>query len=213
MPTRSGVGLRVALYDPSLPSLDDGTYPYTLRPLPRTEAEVTYELPLGETGKVVIMGQGLWQYLGRPAMGTASTSANVLGGILGGRIEVANIRVGVGFWGGQGLGTGVPMQSGQAVDPTGALRGFKGYLAHGMYKLGDWDLGAGIGGSLVSETADDKNTPMRSLISSNTAIHGVVYRHIGSLVLGAEFMHWISHWHRGESQALNFMGVGANYLW
>jgi hypothetical protein len=214
MPTRGGFGLRVGLYDPSLPSLDDGTYPYTLRPLPRVEAEVTYEMAIGETGKLVLMGQGLWQYMGRPTMGTASTSANVLGGIVGGRIEVANFRVGVGVWGGKGLGTGVPMQSGQAVDPTGELRGFKGYLAHGTYKIGDWDVGAGVGGSLVSETADDRNSPMRSLISSNTAIHGVVYRHVGSsLVLGAEFMHWISHWHRGESQQLEFMGFGANYLW
>jgi hypothetical protein len=212
-PTRAGFGLRVALYDPSLPSLETGPGPYTLRPLPRAEAEVSYERAFGETGKLVVMAQGLWQYLGRPAMGTAPTSANVLGAILGGRIEVANFRLGVGIWGGQGLGTGVPMQSGQAVDPTGELRGFKGYLAHGMYKLGDWDLGTGIGGSLVSESADDKNTPARSMISSNTEIHGVIYRHIGNLILGAEFMHWISHWHRGESQELNFTGIDANYLW
>ncbi len=97
-------------------------------------------------------------------------------------------------------------------DADGELRGFKGYLAHGTYKVGDWDVGAGVGGSLVSDTADDRNST-RSLISSNTAIHGVVYRHIGNLVLGAEFMHWISHWHRGESQQLEFMGFGANYLW
>ncbi|HVR63164.1 MAG TPA: porin [Polyangia bacterium] len=220
MPARNGVGMRVALYDPSLPSLDPGLdpnnpYPYTLRPLPRVEAEVTYEMPIAGTGKLVLLGQGLWQYLGRPksAAMMGSTSANVLGGILAGRIEVADLRVGVGLWGGQGLGTGVPMQQGQAVDPNGELRGFKGYMAHGIYKLGDWDVGAGFGGSLVSETTFDKATPMRSLISSNTEIHAVVYRYIGGLVLGAEFMHWISHWHGGESQQINFMGVGANYLW
>lgn len=212
-PRLGGVGARVALVDPSLPSLDDGTYPYTLRPLPRVEGELSYELAFGESGKVIVLGQALWQHLGRPAMATASTSAQVLGGIIGGRAEVANFKLGLGFWGGKGLGTGVPMQSGQAVDPTGALRGFKGYLANAMYSIGAWDVGAGVGGSLVSETADDQATALRSLISSNTAIHGVLYRHIGGLVLGAEFMHWISHWHRGEKQAINFAGVGANYLW
>ena len=53
----------------------------------------------------------------------------------------------------------------------------------------------------------------RSMISSNTEIHGVIYRHIGNLILGYEFMHWISHWHRGESQEVNFTGIDANYLW
>src|SRR5258708_20373551 len=216
MPTRGGLGLRAGLYDPSLPSLADGTYPYTLRPLPRVEAEVSYEVPLGESGKVVALGQGLWQHLGRPTdpmMPTAATSAEVLGGIAAARVEVKDLRVGVGFWGGKGLGTGVPMQSGQAVDPTGQLRGFLGYMAHALYRIGDSSIGAGFGESLVSQTTDDENTALRSLIKSNLEVHAVAYHRIGGLVLGAEFMHWISEWHRGEKQSLNFMGVGANFLW
>jgi hypothetical protein len=215
-PKMNGLGLKVGLYDPALPSLENGNYVYTLRPLPRLEGEVSYELPIGDSGKVVVLGQGLWQHLGRPAdpaMPTASTSAEVWGGIAGARLELKGFRVGTGFWGGDGLGTGVPMQGGQAVDPTGKLRRFIGYMAHGTYRLGDYDLGAGVGESMVRETAADTATPLQSLIKSNLAIHVVAYRHIGPLVLGAEFMHWISEWHRGEKQALNFMGVGANFLW
>jgi hypothetical protein len=216
MPNRSGLGMRVALVDPSLPSLADGTYLYTLRPLPRVEAEVTFERPIGEGGKVVALAQFLWQHLGRPAnplMPTLSTSAEALGAIGGARVEIKDFRIGVGLWGGKGLGTGVPMQSGQAVDPTGTLRGFLGFMAHANYRLAENEFGAGLGQSRVSQTADDEAAALRSLIKSNLEIHVVYYRHIGALVLGAEFMHWISEWHRGEKQSLNFMGVGANYLW
>jgi hypothetical protein len=215
-PKLGGLGLKVGLYDPSLPSLADGTYLYTLRPLPRLEGEVSYELPIGDGGKVVALGQGLWQHLGRPtdpAMPMASTSAEAWGGIAAARVELSGFRVGAGFWGGDGLGTGVPLQSVQAVDPTGKLRRFVGFLAHGNYRMGDNQVGAGVGESMVRQTTDDENTPLRSLIKSNLAFHVVYYRHIGPLVLGAEFMHWISEWHRGEKQALNFMGVGANFLW
>ena len=213
MPNRNGLGMRVALVDPSLPSLDNGTYPYTLRPLPRLEAEGTYEMPIGEGGKLVALAQLLWQHLGRPAAPMVTSSAEVLGAIGAARVEIKDFRVGAGVWGGKGLGTGVPMQSGQAVDPTGALRGFLGFMAHANYRMGDNEFGVGFGQSRVNETADDKATPLRSLIKSNLEIHLVAYHHIGPLVLGAEFMHWISEWHRGEKQSLNFMGVGANYLW
>src|SRR5260370_268098 len=81
----------------------------------------------------------------------------------GARVEVKDLRVGVGFWGGKGMGSGVPMQSGQAVDPTGQLRGFLGYMAHALYRIGDSSIGAGFGESLVSQTPDDENTALRSL--------------------------------------------------
>jgi predicted porin len=217
-PRFGGAGFKFAVVDPSLPSVDIAgvqTYPYSLRPVPRAEAEATYELLLGASGKLMFQGQGLWQTMGRPSpvMPTSTQYANALGGILGGRIEVAGFRLGTGVWGGKGLGTGVPMQPNQAVDPVGNLRMFSGFMAAGNYMFGDTEIGAGFGRSNVSQTADDAATPLRSLIKSNTAFHVVAYHHIGGLVLGAEFMHWISEWHRGETQRLNFMGVGANFLW
>ncbi len=42
-PNLNGFGAKIGLFDPSLPSLADGTYPYTLRPLPRVEGELSYE--------------------------------------------------------------------------------------------------------------------------------------------------------------------------
>jgi hypothetical protein len=206
LPQMGGLGVKVALVDPSL------VPGYSLRPLPRVEGEVTYDIGLGGTNKVSLIGQGIWQTMGRVVM-NSTESADVLGGIAAARLELSGFRLGVGAWGGDGLGTGVPMQGDQSVDPTGELRSFVGFMAHGNYMLGNWEFGAGIGQSNVAETDDDKATAMRSLIESNTAFHGVVYRHVGPLVLGAEFMHWISKWHRGEEQAVQFMGLSANLLW
>jgi hypothetical protein len=202
----NGLGFKVALVDPSL------VPGYTLRPLPRLEAEATFDLSLGGSNKLTLIGQGLWQTMGR-VVGTATESTSAVGGIAASRLEVNGFRLGVGVWGGNGLGTGVPMQGAQAVDPTGKLRSFLGVMAHGNYMFGVYEIGAGFGQSNVSQTDNDAATAARSLIKSNTAIHVVAYRHIGPLVLGAEFMHWISKWHRGEEQAVNFMGLSANLLW
>jgi len=142
MPTRGGLGLRAGLYDPSLPSLADGTYPYTLRPLPRVEAEVSYEVPLGESAKVVALGQGLWQHLGRPTdpmMPTAATSAEVLGGIAARAPWRSRTCASASASGAaRGWAPACRCQSGQAVDPTGQLRGFLGYMAHALYRIGDF---------------------------------------------------------------------------
>ena len=215
-PNLNGFGAKIGLFDPSLPSLADGTYPYTLRPLPRVEGELSYEYPLGNKDKVVVFGEGLWQRMGRldnPMAPTTTLFTDAVGGIAAARFEMAGFRIGGGYWAGKGLGTGVPLQPGQAVDPTGELRTFSGYMAHANYMIGDTELGAGIGKSIVNETDNDRNTPLQSLIKSNTAFHVLAFQHIGPLILGLEFTHWISEWHRGEKQSLNFMGGGVNFLW
>ncbi|HEY0709115.1 MAG TPA: porin [Polyangia bacterium] len=201
-----GFGAKISLVDPSLlPG-------YTLRPTPRLEGELTYDIGLGGTNKISIIGQGLVQSMGRVVAGATET-ATAAGGIGALRLEFAGFRLGLGGWGGNGLGTGVPLQGDQAVDPTGKLRSFVGVMAHGNYMIGNWEFGAGFGQSKVAETDDDKAAAMRSLIESNTAIHGVVYRHVGPLVLGAEVMRWTSKWHRGEEQTVMFSGLSANLLW
>ena len=215
-PNMRGFGMKVSVIDPSLlPG-------YTLRPLPRVEGEATYDLLMGNAGKLTLIGQGLWQTMGRltgastdpaAAPGTGTESTDAFGGIAAARLELGGFRLGGGYWGGKGLGTGVPLQGDQAVDSTGQLRSYTGFMAHALFIFGNTDIGAGVGRSNVEETANDKLNITQSLIASNTAFHAVAYRHIGALVLGAEFMHWISEWHRGEEQAINFMGLSANFLW
>jgi hypothetical protein len=71
----------------------------------------------------------------------------------------------------------------------------------------------GAGGAFVQETISDAAAISTSLLRQNVEYHAVFTHRIHSIVLSAEFMHWQSKWYLGESQSLNFIGVGSTFVW
>jgi hypothetical protein len=60
---------------------------------------------------------------------------------------------------------------------------------------------------------DESDMASSDVLKQQYEFHATVSHKFDAIVLNAEFMHWTSQWHYGEKQNLNFMGVGANYVW
>jgi hypothetical protein len=218
-PRIAGFGMRVSLEDPS--SLPD----YHITRLPRFEGELSYQAPLSGDTQLVVKGQGLAQQLGKlnaTRDGTVSTTA--WGAMGAARLELGWLKVGGGAWTGKGLGTHNALQQDDQAKPLAhdlpggnfpgdELRSFRGYFGNIVFDYRGTALALGTGGAFVQETVSDAAAVSTSLLRQNTEFHAVLTQRIQSIVLSAEFMHWTSKWYLGESQALNFIGVGSTFAW
>jgi len=225
-PRLAGIQLQAALADPS------STPDYQITTYPRLEGELSYQLALGESGRVIVKGQGFMQNLAKVnGMQNGTVSTTAWGGMGVARLEVGGLRVGGGAWTSKGGGTHVILQQDDPGKPlahdlpggtnpmTGEplpgdqLRMFKGFFGNAVYTFRWTSLAVGGGTTSVQETLSDALTPSVSLLRQNLEFHAVLTQRIYAMYLSAEFMHWTSEWYRGEKQTLNFIGAGSTFVW
>jgi len=224
-PRFAGLQIQASLEDPS--SLPD----YQITRYPRVEGELNAQIPIGSSGKFILVGQGMAQQLSKingTQDGTVSTTA--WGGMGVARLEVGGLRVGGGGWTGKGLGTHVPFQQEDqgkplahdlpgGMDAAGNplpgdnLRNFRGFFGNLAFAFRNSALAVGGGSAAVQETVSDLLTPSTSLLRQNVEYHAVFTQRIYAVVLSAEYMHWRSSWYRGEVQDIDFVGAGSVIVW
>src|SRR4029077_487184 len=141
-PKLAGVQLNISVFDPvALQGAWDRTKE------PRPEAELTYDLAWGYTGKLHLFANGAYQRvyrIGEPD----STNEAAYGAGGGARVEGGPGHLGfAGHWG-QGLGLSYALETTEAAydaSPLHRLRKSDGYYAQGQLALSKVDLNAGIG--------------------------------------------------------------------
>jgi hypothetical protein len=97
--------------------------------------------------------------------------------------------------------------------PGDELRSFRGFFGNVVFDYNGTAVAVGAGGAFVQETVSDAAAISTSLLRQNVEYHAVLTQRIRSIVLSAEYMHWQSKWYLGESQSLNFIGVGSTFAW
>jgi hypothetical protein len=97
--------------------------------------------------------------------------------------------------------------------PNHELRLFRGFYGNLQFDIQGTLLTAGGGILFVRPTAlDESDMASSDVLKQQYEAHVTVSHKFDAIVLNAEFMRWTSQWHFGEKQNLNFMGVGANYV-
>jgi hypothetical protein len=196
---------------------------YQISPMPRFDGELNYELSFGSGNRVRAIAQGLTEKVKRVDM-MEERVANVWGGMGAAILELSGLSVGGGGWWGSGIGTRGILEAEDAANPLGydvthgtyELRQFRGIFGNVAFDYHGTALAVGGGRTYVRPTADDADETKitsGSVLKQQTEYHVVFTQKFDALVLTAEYMHWKSEWHWGETQNLNFAGVGANYVW
>ena len=211
-PRFAGVELQVAVSDPIV---GPG---YHMAPFPRADGEVNYLRTFGESGKLRLFGQGVFEQL-RRVEGTALKKVNVWGVMGTAILDVGGLTLGGGGWTGAGIGTHVIMEATDAANPLafdskGDLRLFRGFYGNAAYNFGSASLALGGGTVFIRSTATDiADGSGVSVIKQQSEGHIRFTKRIDTVHLTIEYMRWMSKWYFGEKQNENFMGVGANYVW
>jgi hypothetical protein len=234
-PTLAGFALAAGIFDPVILA---GVWQLT--PLPRPEAELTYDLTLGDLGKVHVAAEGLWQ---RVARNGSSQTTDALGVAGGARLEIGPVRLGVAAHYGAGLGffyaledSTASVYTGGMNDPPGSdgkLRTYDGYYGQLMVVLGHRgptpvdvhhprvDLAAGYGvghlnqleGLDVHRTVDN-GIGNPGLPKDQVGINGGVFYHIDeNLVASLDYFRANFSWYDNVKQGVNTLNAGMTMTW
>ncbi|HXJ19315.1 MAG TPA: porin [Polyangia bacterium] len=219
-PVLGGFHLNVGAFDPV--QLSGGGF--TRTGYPRAEAEATFERTFGNSGKIVLFVNGLYQkvYKGSPCVATATapcdTTAAGVG--YGGRLELGFFHLGLAGHYGQGLGLSYALENSLAAfDAQGNPRKIDGYLAQSQFVLGRFDLFAGWGITRVFLTTLDKvpapvDTAPNSVIKYQMGTNaGVVYNMTPNVHFDLEYFRAQAAWYLGEHQILNTGAFGMTFNW
>jgi predicted porin len=232
-PRLAGFELKLAVVDPTAsPDI------YTLTPIPRFDGELNYRADFNESSNLRIIAQGVYNHIEQQAQaGAPQPSANVTGAMGSALLDVGGswgkLQVGAGAWLGSGVGTHWIMENpgggaalflsfddcpgmlpnGTGACPAHALRDFRGYYGNVAYDYRGTALAVGAGGVFVKATDYDKATMSYNVLNQSIEGHVVFTQTFDAIVLEAEFMRWQSKYQAGESQNINFAGVGANFFW
>jgi len=229
-PKFHGFQLTAGYYDPGTLV---GLY-WTRTKLGRPEAEATYDLTFGSSGKLHLFANGAFQKL-YAELEPRSTNVYGVGG--GGRFELGMFHLGVATHSGQGLGIGYFLDGSDAVlnqFATRQLRKFSGYYVQGQLALGTFDINAGWGttriyvlpedidpnwctaggGSQPCAGFDTYNQPARSYLKSQTGYSGVFVYHF-SPHIHFSFDYFLSDvkWQQGERQVVHAVNIGSTLIW
>lgn len=234
-PNVGGLRLHVGVYDPVVfaTGADDWSHAAFVRP----EGSLTFDRPIGATGRIKFGVEGLYQPVSRIAMdasGNPSKITTSVWGASGGvRVEAGPVRVGLSGFTGKGLGLFYALQRSSATEDSGPnkeLRTFTGFYGQGALVFGKLQLSGGFGMSLVNQTDFDKTNPMLSTIRYQRGISGgVFYYATDSIVVGLDYFLFAAGWWgaplvdattmqvtgklAGETQVLNFLNAGMTYHW
>jgi predicted porin len=214
-PSLGGLQVHAGVYDPivfSPSSPDDWSHASFVRP----EGGITFDTPLGQTGKLKLGVEGLYQPLGRikttiDPMTMASEKTNettsVWGASGGARVELGPARLGLSGFRGKGIGLGYALQRSVAIadndsgnSPPGGvtyeLRTFTGFYGQLAFVFGDFQIGAGYGKGMVDQLEIDKSNARQSVIQSQTGISASAYYHVSdSVVLGLDYFRYQANWY------------------
>lgn len=206
---------------------------WTRTKLGRPEAEATYDLSFGASGKLHLFANGVFQKLYAT---DSPRSTNVYGVGGGGRIELGIFHLGVATHSGRGLGIGYFLDVSDAVVAqysSQALRKFSGYYVQGQLALGTFDVNAGWGMTRVYVLPEDidpnwcggaaspcggfdagTNQPLHSFLKSQTGYSGALVYHFSSyLHFALDYFLADAKWQQGEKQLVHSMNVGTTLTW
>jgi hypothetical protein len=205
-PSLGGLQLQVGIFDPV--TLGSS---WTLAPLVRQEAALTFRQNIGEKIKIRAAIEGLYQTLNRistDTMGVKSTASTAVWGGAGAlRLEAGPIRLGGAVFRGRGTGLNTVLAKTTATAdddsahalPSGLtyeLRTFTGYYAQSALVLGSVRLALGFGQALADQVAADKVNSGLSVIHSQTgASAGIFYELSDAVVIGLDYFHFIASWY------------------
>jgi hypothetical protein len=217
-PVLSGFQLNVGIFDPAtLGGIGWNGTKYV-----RPEAEATFERKFGETGKVVLFVDGVYQKLYKPGQCTVSPDnpcspleEAVLGIGYGGRFEAGPFHLGGSGFYGKGLGTSYALENSYAANDTlGNLRWSDGYYVQGQVVLRKFDLFAGWGIVRMFLTKLDQDTDDLSVLKHQMGVNaGIVYNVSPSLHVDLEYFRSEAKWFLGESQVLHSGAAGMVFNW
>jgi hypothetical protein len=240
-PSIGGLRLHAGLFDPVVfsTSASDWSHASFVRP----EGALTFDRPMGVTGRIKLGVEGLYQPISRIAMddttGNTSRVTTAIWGVSGGlRIEAGPLRLGVSGFRGKGLGLFYALQRGSANEDTNSadpqLRTFTGGYGQLALVFGKAQLSGGFGMSYVNQTTFDKSNAGASVIRYQRGISGGFYYYATDfIVFGVDFFNFAAGWWgaptvsvdpntmvttvtgklAGETQVLNFVNAGLTYHW
>ncbi|HYO93040.1 MAG TPA: porin [Polyangiaceae bacterium] len=235
-PRMAGLSLAVGLYDPS--SLAGSLFNRTNEPRP--EAELSYQVKLGDTGLLHLFANGAWQKLYER---NGTQDITVLGAGYGGRLELGPVHLGLAGHMGDGLGIYYAFDFSEATigkpQQNNEPRRFEGYYAQLQVALGKLDLQAGWGitrirlldsdrGNFLDDDTNpatpavnddaDPATPdpfTENLIKHQMGISaGAVYHISDRLHFGLDYFRADFRWYLQEQkQVMNLVNAGLTMEW
>lgn len=214
-PSLAGLQLNVGIFDPATLGGPGWVGTKWVRP----EAELTYTMTFGATGKLVLFGNGAYQKIYKPGECVPSSSnpceETVVGAGYGGRIEAGPVRLGLAGHYGKGLGLSYALENSYAAaDAETHLRWSDGYYAQGMVVAGKLDFFAGWGIARLFLTDLDKNTPALSVLKYQMGINGgIVYNMTPNVHFDLEYFRASAAWWLGEGQVLTSTAAGLTFNW
>jgi hypothetical protein len=224
-PVLRGFQLTVGAFDP-IALYGNGTF--TRTKYVRPEAELTFERKFGDTGKVALFGNTVYQKVYKAGACVAPTNPDLPGceatayGVgYGGRFELGPFHLGVAAHYGQGLGTNYALESTDAsTDSAGNLRKVDGYYVQGQFVLGQVDLGAGWGINRIFLTnydlhnSKDSSGVVQSILKNQMGINASVVYHVRPhLHLDLDYFRAQATWFYGESQVVHATNAGLTFNW
>ena len=215
-PVFGGLQLNVGVFDPAAlggPGWNGTKY---VRP----EAEMTFERRFGETGKLVLFADGVYQKVYRPGQCNPSPDTpceeTVEGVGYGGRLEAGPFHLGIAGFYGKGLGLSYALENSYAAadSPDGYLRWSDGYYAQAQVVAGKFDFFGGWGIVRLFLTELDRMQPWNSPIKYQTGANaGIVYNMTPNIHWDIEYFRAEDKWFLGEQQVLNCGAFGVTFNW
>jgi hypothetical protein len=227
-PNFGGLQLHVAAFDPVV--FGNNPSDWSHASIVRPEGSLTFDRPIGESTRIKIGVEGLWQPVSRCSDATCTMSkltTSVWGAAGGLRVEAGPVRLGVSGFRGKGVSLFYALQRSSATEdnsPDRQLRTFTGFYTQGAIMVGRFQLAGGFGMSLVDQTTFDKTDTTMSVIRYQRGISGAAYYYAtDSIVVGLDFFNFAAGWYgaplaaggklAGETQVLNFVNAGVTYHW
>lgn len=212
-PSLGGLKVALGLFDPvSIAGSWDGTR------TPRPEAEAMYDLK-SDSFKLHLYANGAFQKVYDPGQTQDNTVKGVGAGF---RAEIGNFHIGAGGHYGQGLGLYYALEGSDAdvsgpLNPKGKeFRTAEGYSVVAQYVLGQVDLNAGFGQSIIKLLPFD-STPEGVAdrpIKSQTGIAAAVVYHLNeSFHIDVDYLRAMFAWYGGAKEDVNYLNTGVTLTW
>lgn len=211
-PRAAGLALSAGIYDPAIFA---GTADRT--PLPRPEAELSFDMPLGANGNVHAFVSALWQKLGADRA-PSSTDVEAYGVAGGASLEIGPLRLAGSAFYGPGLGFGIALDNTPAsvkvVMGEPELHTFDGFFGVVGAKFGQVELGVGAGMSRMHLLEVEKADQTQSMPKSQFGISAMFNYHFTDYLVGdVDYFRAKYDWYLGDTQTMNFLNAGLTVHW
>jgi hypothetical protein len=229
-PSFAGVQLTAGLFDPV-----NLTGKYDRTPIPRPEAELTYDRDFPQ-GKVHVFVNGMWQPLmensanlkdrlsADPTSNPNPRTVYAKGVGAGAWTELSIVRLGIAGHTGKGLGYIYALENQNAqVDADRNLRSYSGIYATAGVKLEKLYLTGGFGATTAkSSTADDAAiaasiasgvTPQEIVSKQQGISFGAYYSFFDSLIFAVDYFHADISFYLGDKQKVDTLNSGLTFIW